>query len=102
MADRRYSLPSRLCSLFSLATHICLNNLHIFFACCSPATEVFFFGVLLRGKQESMWYTRRGGLRHYLHFAWKLMKASVEAFTGFMEASPEDMEAMEASMKACN
>ena len=35
-------------------------------------------------------------LRHYLHFAWKLMKASAEAFTAFMEASMEDMEAMEA------
>ena len=27
------------------------------------------------------------------------MKASVEAFTAFMEASMEDMEAMEASME---
>ena len=38
-------------------------------------------------------------LRHYLHFEWKFTKASVEAFTAFMEASTEDMEATEASMK---
>ena len=40
------------------------------------------------------------GLLHYLHFAWKLVKASVEAFTASMEASTEYMEAMEASMEA--
>ena len=38
------------------------------------------------------------GLRPYLLFAWNLMKASVEAFTAFMEASMEDMESMEASI----
>ena len=38
-------------------------------------------------------FIRLCGLRHYLHFAWKLMKTSVEAFTAFMEASMEDMEA---------
>ena len=40
------------------------------------------------------------GLLHYLHFAWKLVKASVEAFTASMEASMEDMEAMGDSMEA--
>ena len=40
------------------------------------------------------------GLRHYLHLAWKLMKASVEDFTAFMEASMKDTEPMEASMEA--
>ena len=40
------------------------------------------------------------GLLHYLHFGWKLVKASVEAFTASMEASMEDMEAMEASVEA--
>ena len=33
------------------------------------------------------------GPLHYLHFAWKLVKASVEAFTASMEASMEDIEA---------
>ena len=40
------------------------------------------------------------GLLHYLHLAWKLVNASVKAFTAPMEASTEDMEAMEASMNA--
>ena len=38
------------------------------------------------------------GLRHYLYFSWKLMKASVEAFTAFIKTFLEDIEAMEASM----
>ena len=38
------------------------------------------------------------GLLHSLHFAWKLMKASMEAFTASMEV--EAMEAVDASMKA--
>ena len=42
----------------------------------------------------------RYGLLYYLHFAWKLEKASVEAFTASMEASMEEMEATEASMEA--
>ena len=37
---------------------------------------------------------------HQLHFAWKLVKASVEAFITCVEAPMEDMEAMEASIES--
>ena len=36
------------------------------------------------------------GLLHYLHFAWKLMKASAKAFTASMGACMDDIEALEA------
>ena len=42
-------------------------------------------------------FIEQKGHLHYLHFWWKFVKASVEAFIASMEAF---MEALEASMKA--
>ena len=45
---------------------------------------------------RSLYCRRTAGLLHYFLFAWKLMKASLEASTAPTEASMASMEAMEA------